>query len=112
MELIILFKLFGFDVSAWLAGSGMVVIAGMIVTFLRKKGLISAVKLFSKKMGIITQQIGEAFLESSDVFFEMDRAIKDDGTLIENSVKDVVKAGKEAVIEWEDVILMIKPKKK
>jgi len=108
----VLLDFLGFDISGWIAGTGAVAMAGMLVTFLRKKGYIKGVKLFSRKLSHITKEIGEAFLDTSDVLDKVDIAIKEDGTLKENCVKDIITAGKEALIEWEDVVLVIKPKKK
>jgi hypothetical protein len=103
--------LFGLDISGWIASTGAIVIVGAIVTLLRKKGLILNIKYFFGFMSKITKEVGEAFLESSDVFAEADKAIREDGHLIENSVKDVIREGKEAIIEWKDVIMIVKPKK-
>lgn len=109
MEL--LFNLLGFDVSAWLSGTGMVVVAGMIVTFLRKKGWI----MFVNKAAIIgakvSRSLAEALDDTADTFEAVDRAIDEDGKLIERNVKEVIDQGKEALIEWQDVIMIIKPKK-
>ena len=105
MELLFL----GLDVSGWLTGAGAVVIVGIIVTILRKKGI--NIKKYLGLASVITKELGEAFLETSDVFAAADNAIKEDGRLKENSVKDILKEGKEAIIEWKDVILIIKPKR-
>lgn len=99
------------NIGEWLAGTGIVFVAGIIVTFLRKKGLALNFKSFSKKAAKITKELGEALLETSDVFEEMNQSIRNDSTLVESNVKDVIAAGKEAVIEWKDVIVIFKPKK-
>ena len=101
----------GMDVSGWLTGAGLTVVVGIIVTVLRKKGYIGSIKFWAKRIGVITQQIGEALLETSDVFEKIDEAIKDDGTLKENSIKEILAEGKEAIVEWKDAIVSIKPKK-
>lgn len=100
---------FGLDISGWAQGGALVVLAGVIVTFARKKGI--NLKAIFSRASVITKEIGEAFLATSNVFETADKAIKDDNKLIENSVKDVIQAGKEAVLEWTDVIVTIKPKK-
>ena len=105
MELLFL----GLDVSGWLIEAGAVVIAGIIVTILRKRGI--NIKKYLGLASVITKELGEAFLETSDVFAAADNAIKEDGHLKENSVKDILKEGKEVIIEWKDVILIIKPKR-
>lgn len=97
------------NISEWAMGGVAGAVAGVIVTFFRKKGV--NLKAIFSKASKITKEIGEAFLETSDVFAEADKAIKDDGKLVENSVKDVIAAGKEAVLEWKDVIVVVKPKK-
>jgi len=105
MELLFL----GLDVSGWLTGAGAIVIAGIIVTILRKKGI--NIKKYLGFASVITKELGEAFLETSDVFAAADKAIKKDGHLKENSVKDVINEGKEAIIEWKDVVMIVKRKK-
>lgn len=109
MEL--LFVLFGFDVSAWLAGTGATVLIGMLVTFLRKKGWI----MFINKAAIIgakiSRELAEALEDTSDTFEAVDKAIDENGKLVEKNVKEVLAKGKEAYIEWKDVIMVIKPKK-
>ena len=106
MELLFL----NLNITEWLTGAGAVVVAGIIVTILRKKGLILKVKSIFGFISTITEELGQAFLETSDVFGAMDSAIKKDGRLRENSVKDIIKEGKEAVIEWKDVVMIVRPK--
>lgn len=106
MELLNIFNQF----SEWAAGGATVVVVGIIVTIFRKKGI--NIKLILSRASDITEEIGEAFLATSNALDKADQAIKGNGRLIENSVKDVVAAGKKAIIEWEDVIMEIKPKKK
>jgi hypothetical protein len=108
MELLFL----GFDITGWLTGAGAIFLAGIIVTVLRKKGIVMKAKKFFNVMGKVTEEIGEAFIETSDVFKEADKAIDKDGRLKEKSVKDVIREGKEAIIEWNDVLMVVKPKKK
>lgn len=101
----------GFEnISDWATGGAIVVVAGMIATFFRKRGI--NLKSIFKKASVITKEIGEALLESSEALSKADEAFKADGHLKENSVKEVIEAGKEAILEWKDVIMVIKPKKK
>ncbi len=110
MEL--LFKLFGFDVSAWLASSGIIVLAGMLVTFLRKRGWIMFVNQAAVIGAKISRSLAEALDDTADTFEAVDRAIDEDGKLVEKNVKEVLAEGKEAYLEWKDAIMIIKPKKK
>ncbi len=109
MELLNIFE----QLSNWITEivtSGIVVTAVcIVVTIFRKKGI--NIKLILSKASDITEEIGEAFLATSNAFDKADAAIKDNGRLKENSVKDVIAAGKHAIIEWKDVIIEIKPKK-
>lgn len=109
MEL--LFKLLGFDVSAWLAGSGIVVLAGMLVTFLRKKGWIMFVNKAAVIGAKVSRSLAEALDDTADTFEAVDAAIDADGKLVEKNVKEIITQGKEAIVEWKDVIMIIKPKK-
>ena len=98
------------NLSEWITGSGGLLIIGLIIGFLRKKGV--NYKTFMRKAATISKEVGEAFLETSTVFSEAaDLKIKNDENLDENSVKEVIAAGKKAVIEWKDVVMVIKPKK-
>jgi len=99
------------NIGDWLTGAGVVTIVSAIWFVIKKKGWATLIDRFAKKAAPITQQIGEAFLGTSDVFKKIDAAIKDDGSLIQNSVKDVIESGKTAIAEWDDVIVEIKPKK-
>lgn len=112
MEHLLIVLAIGAKLKALLSGLGAIGAVGAVVTILRKKGYISTVKIFSKRAAQITKEVGEFLLDTSTVFNKVDEAIRDDGTLIENSVKDVIAAGKEAIAEFEDVIVVIKPKKK
>jgi len=111
----ILLDFLGIDLSGisnWVSGTGITVIVGIVVAFLRRKGYMRSVQFWVKFGVSITKEIGEAFLSTSDVYKAMDNAIKEDGRLKENCVKDIIAQGKEAFVEWNDVIVIIKPKKK
>lgn len=108
----ILLDFLGMDIFGWLSGTGSIGVVGIIVIILRKRGYIMSVKFWSKRLEVITHNMGKALLETSDVFGAMDEAIKDNGRLKENSVKDIIKEGKEAILEWKDVFIVIKPKSK
>ena len=87
MELAIL----GIEVGKIATGGVAVVIAGIIVTILRKRGWTNAVKMFSRKASVVLTEIGEACFATADAFGVLDQAIKDNEHLAENSVKDLIK---------------------
>jgi hypothetical protein len=106
MELLNIFV----DIADWFKGGVVVGIFGIVVTMLRKRDInIKRILGFSAK---VTKEIGEAFLGTSVAFNEANLAIRKDNKLKERSVKDVIEAGKEAWLEWKDVIMIIKPKPK
>jgi len=108
MELLNIFEQF----SVWAKGGATVVLFGLIVTFIRKKDKMPLLRKILGKGERITHKLGEALIETSDVFGAMNSAIKENNHLKENSIKDVIAEGKEAIMEWKDVIVEIKPKKK
>jgi hypothetical protein len=106
MELLNIFT----EISDWAKGGSVVAIVGVVVTILRKKGI--PLKFWLKRGSVITKEVGEFFMAVSNTFDTADKAIKSDNKLIENNVKDVIAAGKQARLEFKDVIMTIKPKKK
>lgn len=96
------------NVSERAQGGALIAVVGIIVTIIRKRKI--PLKYWLGRGTVITRQTGEAFLSISNVFAKADAALKADGKLNENSVKEVIEAGKQAKIECNDVILEIKPK--
>ena len=95
-----------------LFGSG---ITGLVVVFvggiLAKHGWTQIVKSIAAKGTVITKEVGELFADSSKFFGVLDQSINDDGTIKQNSVQELINAGKEVIAEGKDVIVSIKPKK-
>ena len=93
-------------------GSG---ITGLVVVFvggiLAKHGWTQIVKSIAAKGTVITKEIGELFTDSSKFLSVLDQSIADDGTIKQNSVQELINAGKEVIAEGKDVIISIKPKK-
>lgn len=75
-----------------------------------KGGWTILAKKASQKGAIICKEIGETFLSGSEFLNTVDQSIRDDGTLRENSVKELIAAGKEVMAEANDVIISIRPK--
>ena len=108
MELLSIFT----NITDWLKDQGVVVGIGIVAGILAKNGWTLAIKKFSASATVITKELGEFFSESSDFFKKLDTAIMVDGEIKENSVKELIKEGKEVLAEGKDVIISIKPKKK
>ncbi len=68
------------------------------------------IKQFAHKGAIVMKQLGEICFASSDFMQVMDNSIKDDSTLAENSVSELMASGKNLIAETKDAIVTIKPK--
>jgi len=75
-----------------------------------KGGWTLLAKKIANKAAIISREVGETFLSGSLFLNTLDQSIRDDGSLKENSVKELLAAGKEVITEAKDVIISIKPK--
>jgi len=90
--------------------SGVNLIIGLIVGMFAKQGWTLAIKKIANRGGVIMKEIGETFIGGSNFFNVLDKSIRADGKLEENSIKELLKAGKEVIAEANDVIISIKPK--
>jgi len=106
-----LIVIFGFDVSAWIGGAGLAAVIGLALKFFFKKGWTAKIKKTLGFAVVITKELGEAFLATSNALGRADLMIEADGKLKENSIKELIAAGKMAKLEWDDVIVTISPKK-
>ena len=101
--------LFG-KIGNWLTGG----VTGLAVVFvsgiLAKHGWTQLVKSIAKKGTVITKEVGELFADSSKFLAVLDQSIQDDGTIKQNSVSEIIAAGKEVIAEGKDVIISIRPK--
>ena len=99
------------NLKEWIAGVGSIGIAGVIWMYIKKKGFALTIDKLSKKGTIVFREVGEFFFSLSDLSDKIDKSIKDNSDLIENNIKEVIKAGKVVKAELNDVIVIIKPKK-
>lgn len=83
---------------------------GLLMTYLGSKGYLAVIKKIANKGATITKEVGELFADSSIFLAKLDTAIKDDGTIQQNSVQELIAAGKDVIAEGKDVIISIKPK--
>ncbi len=97
-------------IQGFLEGNAIEAIVGVVLSLLSIGFVLKAKAIFGKGAKV-TKEIGEFFLATSGVFEAADNAIKEDGSLKENSIKEIIAAGKKAKLEWQDVIIEIKPKK-
>lgn len=110
MELLSIFT----KIGDWLSGQANAVLVGLALSFISglfvKKGWSVMLDKFSKRAKVITKELGETFLAGSNFFDKVDQSINDDGTIIQNSLKEAIAAGKEVYIEGKDVMASFKPK--
>jgi len=90
--------------------NGLEIGISFVVGLFAKNGITKTIKMFSGKAAVILKETGETFIGGSNFFRTVEAAIKDDGTYKENSIADVIAAGKEVIAEANDVIISIKPK--
>lgn len=97
-------------VWAWILNQGQGVLAGIVFAYAAKRGWTLAIKHIANKGAMVTKELGELMADSSVLLSVIDKSIKDDGTVEENSVPEMMAAGKEVVAELKDVVISIKPK--
>lgn len=97
-------------IGGWIQGGAISLLVAFIGGIAAKHGWTIIAKKIAKKGAIITKEVGEFFADSSTFFTVLDSAIKDDGKIDQNSIKEVLAAGKEVLAEGKDVIISIKPK--
>lgn len=83
---------------------------GLVIGLFAKNGWTLLIKKMAGKASAITKEIGETFIGGSNFFKVLEKSIKNDGNLEENSIKEILAAGKEVVAEANDVIISIRPK--
>ena len=97
-------------IGSWLTGG----VTGLAVVFvsgiLAKHGWTQIIKIIGAKGTVITKEVGELFADSSKFLAVLDQSIQDDGTIKQNSVSEIIAAGKEIIAEGKDVIISIRPK--
>jgi len=74
-----------------------------------KKYLPKSIKIVDKA-AIITKELSEALFATSTALKAVDKAIKEDGSIEENSIVEAVQAGKTVRAEFGDVIAEFKKK--
>ncbi len=97
-------------IGGWIQGGAISLLVAFVGGIAAKHGWTIIAKKIAKKGAIITKEIGEFFGDTSTLLQTVDNAIKDDGTIEQNSIKEVLAAGKEVVIELKDMKAIFKPK--
>lgn len=85
---------------------GVVFIGGILA----KGGWTLLIKKIAKKGALVMKELGEFCGDSATFLIVLDQAIKEDGSIKQNSVQEVLSAGREVIGELKDVTISIKPK--
>ena len=99
-------------IGTWLKGKGLIIGLTFVFGILASKGLTIGIKKFASKGASISKELGEFFGEGSEFLQSVDKAIREDGSLNQNSIQEVLKEGRDVIAEGRDVVMIIKPKKK
>ncbi len=97
-------------IGGWIQGGAISLLVAFVGGIAAKHGWTIIAKKIAQKGAVITKEIGEFFGDTSTLLQTVDNAIKDDGTIEQNSIKEVLAAGKEVVIELKDMKAIFKPK--
>lgn len=97
-------------IKDWFAGNMIEMVAAFVGGILAKGGWTLLIKKIARKGAAITKELGELFTDTSQFMGAVDQAIRDDGSIVSNSIPELIKEGKHLVVEGKDVIISIKPK--
>lgn len=86
------------------------VFIGIVTAWLGRKGWLAAIKMFAKKTSEISIQLSEAFGALGIASGKLDQAIHDDNTVDQNTLNEAFEAGKDVIVETNDVVMVFKPK--
>ena len=89
-------------------GTGL--IFGIVSGILAKHGWTLIIKKIAKKTAEVSVALEDFFGDVGSFAGKVDNAIKENGTIDQNSIQEVLAAGKEVIAEGKDVIISIKPK--
>lgn len=90
--------------------SGIWVIVMYVFGILSKNGITKVIKAIAGKTTIVTKELSDVSLAVSNFASLVDKAIKNDGAVDQNSLKEAAEAGKTVMVETKEAWLVIKPK--
>lgn len=96
-------------IGEWFSNGWLYTAIGVLLALI-PYAITLGVKKFAHNATPIFKEVGEFFTDLSSLSSAIDNAIKDDGKIEQNSIKEVLDAGKEVIAEGKDVIISIKPK--
>jgi len=91
--------------------SGIWVLVMYVAGILSKNGVTKTIKLIAGKTTIVTKELSDVSLSVSNFAGLVDNAIKNDGSVDQNSLKEAAAAGKTVMVEAKEAWVQIIPKK-
>jgi hypothetical protein len=85
------------------------IIFGIIAGIGMKHGWTLMLKKIANKGKLILKEGGELLSSGSNFLDALDNHIRDDGSLAENTLKEMIEAGKPVIAEGKDFIISVKP---
>lgn len=87
-----------------------VIVIPFICGILSKNGITKIVKAIAGKTTIVTKELSDVSLAVSNFSALVDKSIKEDGSVDQNSLKQAIDAGKTVMVETKEAWVSIKPK--
>jgi len=91
--------------------SGLAVLIGLISGMLAKNGITKQIKKIAGITTIFTKELSDVSLSVHNFSELVDKSIKEDGSVDQNSIKEAFAAGKQVVVEFKEGIATLTPKK-
>lgn len=85
-------------------------IAWFVGGWLSKHGWTFILKKIAQRSAVVFKELGEFSHEMEALSTKIDGAIRDDGSIVANSIGEVMAQGNRVILEGKDVIISIKPK--
>lgn len=97
-------------IKDWVTGNLLEMAVVMISTLMGKWGVTKVIKSIAHRGSIVLKELGELSTDTAILLEKIDNAINDDNTIKQNSIKEVLDAGRDVVAELNDVKIIFKPK--
>lgn len=97
-------------IGDWFAGNAIqagILIASAVLT---QYGITKWIKAAARKGAVIFSKVSHAAGDIATLCNTVDQSIKDDDSIDQNSIKEVIEAGKQVVVEMKDMKAVFTPK--
>lgn len=97
-------------IGDWIQGGAISLLIAFFGGIAAKHGWTIIAKKIAQKGTVVCKELGDFFGDTSNLLATVDKSIKDDGTIDQNSIKEVLAAGKEVIVELKDMKAVFSPK--